>query len=658
MSEISKLKTLLHNNHTDSYEPVFFAISDNLPSSHFFAALAEAPHIVVHNHIEEQLKELIKCLNPGKKLSAESYQNEIVNLLNGKTLDEFGTWVYYPWNHCIVHLLNKEDFITVRTNRNKHKITQEEQKQLEKRSIGVIGLSVGQSIALTLAMERTCGELRLADFDTVELSNLNRIRAGVQKLGCKKVILAAREIAEIDPFMKVRIFDEGITDQNIDTFFTSPSRLDLLVEVCDGLNIKINSRFKARELGIPVVMDTNDRGMLDIERFDLEPQRPILHGLAEDLNPQSIADLTNEQKIPYVLDIVDAAKISSRLKATMIEIENTVSSWPQLASSVVLGGAITTDVCRRILLNEFTDSGRFYVDLDEIISVRNDAIKKAQGTQEKELVSATPIEQLLTKALADSLANKTYPFSIVESGPDGFTLQIHRDSFYQVNIFETGLILGQLESTIQTSLKKHMHFHVDEDGKVTALLTDTPGTDKALNHISTAFSITPEIINSLSELERIMHFSANYHSKLYNNLGFSSQAGNKIAFEKTSFLQFAKPLYLMLSDPEAVKYLANWNLGGAIQKITAMKLSSASKLMVFTMVDDADSLLEFGATFATSHHNSARLEPLYSFICAQLCTDMLPLYQNELIKINNKLLHFFNLTSAKKHLICLSNESQ
>ena len=53
-----------------------------------------------------------------------------------------------------------------------------------------------------------------------------------------------------------------------------------IMEVCDGLDMKIISRFKAREFGVPVVMDTNDRGMLDIERFDLEPQRPILHGLA------------------------------------------------------------------------------------------------------------------------------------------------------------------------------------------------------------------------------------------------------------------------------------------------------------------------------------------------------------------------------------------
>src|SRR5690606_25672346 len=113
---------------------------------------------------------------------------------------EYGVWVYYPWSHRLVHLLDEKEFVEVRTNRNQYKITPEEQALLATKKIGVIGLSVGQSIALSLAMERLFGELRLADFDVLELSNMNRIRAGAQDLGLSKVVVAAREIAEIDPY--------------------------------------------------------------------------------------------------------------------------------------------------------------------------------------------------------------------------------------------------------------------------------------------------------------------------------------------------------------------------------------------------------------------------------------------------------------------------
>ncbi len=652
MSEISKLNALLNSNHPDSYEPAFFIISDNLPASLFFSGISNATHIAVHNHIEEQIKELIKCLHPDKKMSPEFYKDEMVRLLNGKTPDEYGVWVYYPWNRCMVHLLNEDDFITVRTNRNKHKITDNEQNQLQKRSIGVIGLSVGQSIALTLAMERTCGELRLADFDTVELSNLNRIRAGVHKLGSKKVILAAREIAEIDPFIKVRIFDKGITDDNIDSFFTSPTKLDLLVEVCDGINIKISSRYKARELGIPVVMDTNDRGMLDIERFDLEPDRPVLHGLADGLNPQNMLELTNEQKIPYVLDIVDASQISSRLKATMIEIENTVSSWPQLASSVTLGGAITTDVCRRILLNEFTESGRFYVDLDQIISSGKSVVFNQTNNADLSR-NHNLYNELFTTALANSLANKAFPFSFIESGDNSFQLQVHQNAYYQLNLLETGLFLGELDRTAHSLFKKYTHFSFTEGGQIMVSLSDQKTAYTSSAAVSTTFSITTQIISLLSELERIMHFSPLFHHKTYSNLTFNSQPGSKIAFEKTKLPPFAKPLFLMLSDPEAVNYLANWNLGVAISKIMDFKLSQVKSLEVMEIPEKESSVLELGLNLSNSTVNNQNIEPIFSFTCAQLCTDMFPLYQNGLIKINNNLLQIFNLPSAKRYLICI-----
>lgn len=352
------------------FKPLFFRKNSQKSKLALQELLSTNPALRIHDEITPQLHELIKCLNPSKRLTSDELISLTTKHLNGLPLDEYGVWIYYPWNNILVHLLDEVEFIEVRTNRNQNKITREEQKLLSKKKIGIVGLSVGQSIALTLAMERTCGELRLADFDTAELSNLNRLRTGVHNLGVQKTIIAAREIAEIDPFINVVLFSDGLNKNNMDQFFKEGGVLDLFVEVCDGLDIKIESRFKARELKVPVVMDTNDRGMLDVERFDLEPERPILHGHVGTLNPDNIKDLTNEQKIPHILKIVGADSISKRLKASMIEVESSINTWPQLASSVVLGGALTTDVARRILLDQFKDSGRYYVDLDVLVGDR------------------------------------------------------------------------------------------------------------------------------------------------------------------------------------------------------------------------------------------------------------------------------------------------
>jgi hypothetical protein len=351
-----------------TFRPILFRLNSPEDYNNLKSLLAGDPGIVIYDEIDSQLKELIKSLNPSLKIGPESYPELIKIHLNGRDSDDYGVWVYYPWSKKLIHVLDEEEFVELRTNRNRYKITREEQSVLSKKKIGVVGLSVGQSIALTLAMERTCGELRLADFDTVELTNLNRIRTGVYNLGVGKTIVAAREIAEIDPFIEVKVFAEGLMQENIDSFFTAGGKIDLLVEVCDGLDIKVVSRFKARDLQIPVVMDTNDRGMVDVERFDIEHQRPILHGLAEGLDPENIKNLSNEEKIPYILRMVGAEQISTRLKASMIEIEQSINTWPQLASSVVLGGAVTTDVCRRILLGQYKSSGRYYIDVEALIS--------------------------------------------------------------------------------------------------------------------------------------------------------------------------------------------------------------------------------------------------------------------------------------------------
>jgi hypothetical protein len=55
----------------------------------------------------------------------------------------------------------------------------------------------------------------------------------------------------------------------------------------------------------------------------------------------------------------------------MLEIGETISTWPQLASAVTLGGGITADVVRRIFLDKYHESGRYYMDVEDIIGNKN-----------------------------------------------------------------------------------------------------------------------------------------------------------------------------------------------------------------------------------------------------------------------------------------------
>ena len=352
-----------------AYVPIILRMNNPADKQTIDRLIQSGDVIFVQDEIYGQLQELVKSERPSVKIKDEEYPELITSRLAGKDINEYGVWVYYPWAKRLVHLLDEDEFVEVRTNRNHNKITREEQLLLKSKTIGIVGLSVGQSIALTMAMERICGELRLADFDTAELSNLNRIRTGSHNLGLNKTVIAAREIVEIDPFIKVKLFSDGLHKQNMDEFFTGDGNLDLFVEVCDGIDIKLDSRFKAKELQIPVVMDTNDRGMLDVERFDLEKDRGIMHGYLDAFIENNGITVTDENRRGILMSILSFDSLSERMKLSMAEIGKTINTWPQLASSVVLGGAITTDIARKILLGEHQQSGRYYVDLDEIFKM-------------------------------------------------------------------------------------------------------------------------------------------------------------------------------------------------------------------------------------------------------------------------------------------------
>jgi molybdopterin/thiamine biosynthesis adenylyltransferase len=329
---------------------------------------AEEPGILVSDRILEQIAGLVQCRTPAVRLSPAHREEAVAAHLAGTPAAAYGVWAWYPWSRRLVHLLDRDEFIELRTDRNRNKITREEQTLLAGRRIGVVGLSAGHAIALGLAQERCCGELRLADADTLELSNLNRLRAGVHELGLPKAVVTGRAIAEIDPFLAVTAMTEGVRPATVDSFLLDGGRLDLLVEECDSLDVKLLLRERARELGIPVVMASSDRGLIDIERFDLEPDRPLLHGLAGGLDSRQLANLSVAEKVPVVIRVLGGREgLSRRMWDSLEQIGRTIEMWPQLASGVILNAATAVDVCRRILLGELRTSGRFTVDLDELI---------------------------------------------------------------------------------------------------------------------------------------------------------------------------------------------------------------------------------------------------------------------------------------------------
>lgn len=320
---------------------------------------------IVVDRIDSQLAEYLKLQAPQQQWSTDEAMLAARARL-GEAPEHYGTWVYYPWKNTVVHLLSEAEFIAVRTNRNQLKITTHEQNLLRGKCVGIIGLSVGSGVAIVMAMERTCGTLRIADFDTLDLSNLNRLRSSVTQLGEPKAWIVAREIAEIDPYLNVEVFDDGVTATNIEAFMDGgEQRLDLLVEECDSLPIKILARVEARKRAIPVIMETSDRGMVDVERFDLDTRLGILHGRISDDECDDIIE-TGSWTPELTARIMRPDETSDRMLRSVQELGKHISRWPQLASEVTAGAGVVTHLSRKILLGDHLIRGRKFMDPYEL----------------------------------------------------------------------------------------------------------------------------------------------------------------------------------------------------------------------------------------------------------------------------------------------------
>ena len=322
----------------------------------------------VSDTLENQVAELAVIRNPTLKQNPTGLAEAIGSILHGKDWDTYGCWVVFHWNGAAVRLLGESEFIEVRTNRNKNRITKQEQDELSLKKVGIVGLSVGQAAAFTIAMERSAGTIVLADFDDLELSNLNRIRAGIHELGMPKWLVAARSISEVDPFINIEVFPQGVTENNIASFMLL---CDVVIDACDGLSAKAMIRLEAMDRKIPVIMDTSDRGMLDIERYDVLTQGDgFLHGR---INFETMVSLrSRENWTPETLNLfVDFASASVKGRESLALMGSELVGWPQLHSDVASGGAFAAESCRRLMLGEDLPDTRLYLELDEQLSIQD-----------------------------------------------------------------------------------------------------------------------------------------------------------------------------------------------------------------------------------------------------------------------------------------------
>lgn len=319
-----------------------------------------------------QLAELFEIDNPDLLHKTDFLERQITYIQDqlGDTPELVGSWVYLPWNGQLIHMVGSADFNRLRTNRNQNLVTADEQAILASAHVGIAGLSVGNSIAIGLA-QHGIGSLHISDDDTLETCNLNRLRAGVHQIGLAKQIVATQQLWELNPYLNLTTHGRLTTDDLDDFFAGNPVAV---FDEIDDFEMKIRLRVAAQKHLTPVLMLTSlgDNVLIDVERYDLEPEAEVFHGLLGDLPEEIlIQPITEDAKSRYAMDLVGAQYVPTRALASLMQIGRTLVGRPQLASAVIIDGGIATFLVRRLALGQDLPSGRFYLSLAEIMKVED-----------------------------------------------------------------------------------------------------------------------------------------------------------------------------------------------------------------------------------------------------------------------------------------------
>ncbi|MBP9819297.1 hypothetical protein KBC79_01015 [Candidatus Woesebacteria bacterium] len=240
---------------------------------------------------------------------------------------------------------------------------------LESKVIGFVGASVGGNLIEGVARELRPKCAKVADPDWIETNNLNRLERGTltflsQSRSARSDLMNSYELGRwskaevaaycqqlVDPYSQWYVYQEGITEENIDRFLLGDKKgepgLDMVIEEADDLPLKVLIRKRCRELGIPVLMlsDFGHCAYAQFWDFAHNPQRSLGYQCS-DLEIDTAVDKAmtsgNREDVFALFELMCGTEFArDEFKAWVKGTgEQPTSSLPQSGATAMISGGI------------------------------------------------------------------------------------------------------------------------------------------------------------------------------------------------------------------------------------------------------------------------------------------------------------------------------
>lgn len=338
-----------------------------------FALFAKQKRMKIYRPIEEQIKEYKEIhsmlMGNDEKDYIEFLQQSLNCNLAQYDLGFFGEHVYFSWGECaIFNILPLDMYYQLITWRNKEKIHLQEQEILSRKTVGVVGASVGSFVCKILA-KSGIQYLKIAEPKFIKPSNAPRLYTdSVRYYGVHKLRPLVENLYEFNPYLGIDIFEEGINQGNIENFLNG---VDVVVDAADDPRTKTLIHHHCEKNKLPLVYGFDERGSLIIQRYD----KPELNSYSPPrFTEMELIELNSLSRQDYILRLLDfipelrgVDKLSPRQKLTVDGMVNgTRGGFSQLAWEASLFGSYVTKAVLDILLGE-NIAGFVFLDLDQLV---------------------------------------------------------------------------------------------------------------------------------------------------------------------------------------------------------------------------------------------------------------------------------------------------
>lgn len=148
-------------------------------------------------------------------------------------------------------------------------IGQENLEKLKNSHVIVFGLGGVGGGAVEALVRSAIGEISLVDFDTVDITNLNRQLIATQyTLGKSKALSMKERALSINPDLKINVFTEKFSRENSDLFFND-THYDYVIDAIDLITQKLDLIELCYRKKIPIISSMGTGNKIDPSKFEI-----------------------------------------------------------------------------------------------------------------------------------------------------------------------------------------------------------------------------------------------------------------------------------------------------------------------------------------------------------------------------------------------------